>query len=94
MNVRNHEPGHTGASRRQNINYNISGPPSPLISNKHLYATLVRHSSSLHTASPLSVFVHLGMRMALAIGLDGTRINDFFEGDSLGGVWKTSGDDD
>ena len=34
------------------------------------------------------------MRMALAIGLDGTRINDFFEGDSLGGVWKMSGDDD
>ena len=34
------------------------------------------------------------MRMALAVGLDGTRINDFFEGDSLGGVWKMSGDDD
>ena len=36
----------------------------------------------------------MGMRMTLAIGLDGTRINDFFEGDSLGRVWKMSEDDD
>ena len=33
------------------------------------------------------------MRIALAIGLDGTRINDFFEGGSLGRLWKMSGDD-
>ena len=34
------------------------------------------------------------MRITLAIGLDGTRINDFFEGGSLGRLWKNSGDDD
>ena len=34
------------------------------------------------------------MRIALAIGLDGTRINDFFEGGSLGRLWKMSRDDD
>ena len=34
------------------------------------------------------------MRIALAIGLEGTRINDFFEGGSLGRLWKNSGDDD
>ena len=33
------------------------------------------------------------MQIALAIGLDGTRINDFFEGGSLGRLWKMSGDD-
>lgn len=68
-----------------------------------LYVTLASHSSSLHPASPLSVFVNLdlismwigwilalreeqeqewgiwvGMRMTLAIELDGTYINDFF----------------
>ena len=34
------------------------------------------------------------MRIELAIGLDGTRINDFFEGGSLGRLWKMSEDDD
>ena len=33
------------------------------------------------------------MRITLAIGLDGTRINDFLEGGSLGRLWKMSGDD-
>ena len=31
------------------------------------------------------------MQIVLAIGSDGTRINDFFEGGSLGRLWKTSG---
>ena len=34
------------------------------------------------------------MRIALAIGLDGMRINDFFEGGSLGRLWNMSEDDD
>ena len=34
------------------------------------------------------------MRITLAIGLDGTRINDFFEGGSLERIWKMSGNDD
>ena len=34
------------------------------------------------------------MRITLAIGLDGTRINDFFEGGSLERLWKMSGNDD
>ena len=33
------------------------------------------------------------MRIVLAIGSDGTRINDFFEGGSLGRLWKMIGDD-
>ena len=33
------------------------------------------------------------MRITLAIGLEGTRINDFFEGGSLGRLWKMGGDD-
>ena len=33
------------------------------------------------------------MRIVLAIGSDGTRINDFFEGGSLGRLWKMSEDD-
>ena len=35
-----------------------------------------------------------GMSITLAIGLEGTHINDFFEGGSLGRLWKMSGDDD
>ena len=34
------------------------------------------------------------MRIALAIGLDGTCINGFFEGGSLERLWKMIGDDD
>ena len=34
------------------------------------------------------------MSITLAIGLEGTHINDFFEGGSLGRLWKMSGDDD
>ena len=33
------------------------------------------------------------MRIVLAIESDGTRINDFFEGGSLGRLWKMIGDD-
>ena len=34
-----------------------------------------------------------GMPITLAIGLEGTCINDFFEGGSLGRLWKMIGDD-
>ena len=33
------------------------------------------------------------MQIVLAIGSDGTRINDIFEGGSLGRLWKMSEDD-
>ena len=34
------------------------------------------------------------MWIMLATGLDGMRINDFFEGGSLGKLWKMNEDDD